>query len=244
MSLEQLVYKNVVTKKNGQKVVDEKDEAMMTLFLTDFVSSLVQLSGYQLTEDEIVEKMKEIKYIRFSSFPKEKVDHEITLSSEIPIHTIYQLNLGLVDEILNNVSTFSWRKRNSLEEQVGSTCYQGLVHDMADRIFKAEYPKFVSSPKRATDLWPQSEVMGILVDVIGEEAFFTNIVRNPVSFSKVMNMINYQNQPLHNYLDTRLQQIEPASDIDAIISNDMLMDCVEAINEVQPQLAHQFVKYK
>lgn len=244
MSLEQLIYDNVIAGKTEQAVVEKEDQAIIISLLADFVSSMVTLSGYQLTKEEIVARLRGLETIRFTAFQEEKIPHGITISLESPVHSVYQLNLGLLEEIFNDKSIFSFHNKDSLEEQVGSTCYQGIIHDMAERLMKESYPSFPSSSRRESCFWAESEIMGVLIDVIGEETFFTNIVRNPRPFFRKMNRITYQEEPLCRHLATRLQEIKSPSDIATLVTNATVLDCVEAISESQEQLTHQFTKYK
>lgn len=244
MSLEKLIYDNVIVKKGGQPVVEEGDQAIVISLVADFVSSMVTLSGCQLTEAEIVAKLKGLKTIRFAAFQEEKIPHDITISLESPEHSFYQLNLGLLEEILNDTSIFPFPKKGNLEEKMGVTCYQGIVHDMAERLMKEAYPKFQSFPRRESSFWVESEIMGVLVDIIGEDVFFTNMVRNPKTFFRKLNMITYQQESLPSYLDTHLKVVENPIDVLTLTDNDTVLDCVEAISESEGQLIHQFTKYK
>lgn len=244
MSLEKLIYNNVIVKKGGQPVAEEGDQAIVISLVADFVSSMVTLSDCQLTEAEIVAKLKGLKTIRFAAFQEEKIPHDITISLESPEHSFYQLNLGLLEEILNDTSIFSFYKKGSLEEKMGVTCYQGIIHDIAERLMKVSYPKFQSFPRRESSFWAESEIMGILVDTIGEDVFITNMVRNPNAFFRKINTITYQKESLPSYLDTHLQEVKNPDDVLTLVTNDTVLDCVEAISESEGQLIHQFAKCK
>lgn len=243
MKIEKLIRDYIFTTKGQQEVVLVKDQDILEPFLIEFICGMVSLSGGQLTEQEVVSKLEKLQSIRFSSFSKSKRTHDIAISLEEETHSIYQLNLGLVEEVCNHKDGLPLLNKHRVWEE-DSCCYQGLMRAMADRIIQHSYPNFNVDRRGDSSFWAQSQIMGVLIDVIGQDVFITGMVRNPAAFLRQLHHITYQEEPLPQYLERRLLLEKQPTDITTLISNEEVVACAEAINDSRQQLSKRFVKYK